>query len=596
VSIQPTDLHQEYENFVETGEYDYGEYFQQIDFPERILESAQRDHLREGLAEFFYNEKFDKVPDRHSRQSCFKKAEMMLEGDLRYGDYLESYNGENGLHEAVREAVSLGYIWKFRLETPWHPSFFFSENRLYTYPFQHKFAVLYTGQAKHIFFSKAGKWDIKREEFFGSTSGDRLIHTWATKMRDEEYGSGELSIEDGLEVLEENKEKIKRKVQELQTEKKIPFGQALDEIGVSRGYIPEYRNPQSILEQGAIYAGNQHTGGEEGSKPGEETAVWMGFLDKAKSYPHKDAGTSSRMDLYDGSVVLEVEVPTKWLAIKGHKGVSHGRIEDLEDCLSEYNSPLEMSQDLSRDDEFVVPSSTGRLPLNYVKGVWDKGEFPGTPHFMSLEKFVGLMEKKFPERMPSGEGHIEPHEVDTESLDKLKKEFEIFEETRSKAKKFLERVRMIDQRVNTLVKNAETGDWEGFEDSLNQLEEYIDYLNNHHSEELADELESLNMEPAQQNISLKQLLSRYEDENSHITEREIAVELMEAQKAAANAWERGDHEGAKKVIAEAEQDISRKKLTRLKTSPEELLEVLEYKDRSLQKIQQKLIQEISQVW
>ena len=425
----PRNFHGKYENFVETGEYDYGEYFSNINFSNLILDDTDNSHLVEGLGNFFYKEKQRELPNRNSKKAAFQKAKMMVnEGRLNYGNYLEVYNGENGLLDAVRQAVSKGYIWKFKIEEPWHPSVFFSEERIFTYPFQHRFAVLYTGQARHIFFSKLGKWDLLRADRDFNNYGIYSNKDWIDHISRETDKSRYIIDNEVREIRNDLKEKY---------DQNVPRGAAVNGLAQNYGLMLDYRNPESIIEQGAILTGNQHvkTDNEDDyDRQDYEKAVWLAFIDKAKNYPAYDEGTKSNSlheKLYDNSVVFEVEVPSNWLAIKGHKGVDHSRIENIKDCKKNWESPKQMSKDLSRDDEFVIPESTGRLPINYIKGIWDKEEFPGTPHFMSKKKFVSLMNKRFSNRMPSSENHIKLDiKADNEELEELKKEFKEFSEIR----------------------------------------------------------------------------------------------------------------------------------------------------------------------
>ena len=415
--LDPKNFHEKYENFVHTETYEYGSYFQDINYPELIVEAADEKHLKQGLGNFFYSEHDESLPETNSRKRAFKKAEKLIKGRLNYGNFLSHYNGKEGLLEAVKKAVSLGYVTKFRIKEPWHASVFFDEDRIYTFPFQHKFIVLYTGQARHIFFSKLGKWDLLRDDkdvndLYGVSTDEDLLMKIS-----EDTGKSERKL---WEEVEAEKDRL-----EVQYKSGVPQGAAVNELAIKYNALIDYRNPESVIKQGALYTGNQHVSDrvQEEYDRDNEKAVWLGFLDKAKKFPAWDEGTrqhKTHEKLYDESVVLEMETPTRWVAIKDTDSVDHGRIEGLNDSINEFGSPYSMAGNLSRDDEFVIPEETGRAPIYFLKSIWDREEFPGTPHFMSKERFIGLMEERFPNRMPGGETHIEGSQAKEKELKRQK--------------------------------------------------------------------------------------------------------------------------------------------------------------------------------
>lgn len=434
------DLNNEYENFVHTGAYDYGEFFEEINFAARIIEALDQNQMVQGLGKMFHQEFRDQFPSRGTRKNAFHDAKILA---LRsQNPTYAPFKGKKGLFEAVKEAVSKGYIWKFIIDVPWHASFFFRDDQIYTFPFQHRYAVLYSGQAKHIFFDEFGKYDLLRED-------DDVNNLYKIASSEEwvEY----IAEEEGIGV-----QKFREKVHNICSsyDGDIPEGAAVNRLAKKYGLMTEYRNPDSILNEGALLTGNQHVNNEDDYNDGaEEKAVWLAFIDKAKNYPAQDEGAKkgkAHPKLYQGSHVFEVEVPSNWLAIKGNKGTNAPRLETVEDCLNSYESPMDMSKDLSRNDEWVVPDTTGRLPLHYIKGVWDKGEFPGAPHFMSLESFVDLMEQKYSERMPGGQTHVERGDVSKKELDVLKNEFEELERIRNWCSSASEASEKIESQIESI--------------------------------------------------------------------------------------------------------------------------------------------------
>ncbi len=616
----PQDLNNEYENFVHTDAYDYGEFFEEINFAARIIEEVDQNHMVQGLGKMFYQEYRDQFPDRGTRKNAFHDAKILA---LRsQNPTYAPFKGKRGLQEAVREAVSRGYIWKFIIDVPWHASFFFRDDQIYTFPFQHRYAVLYTGQAKHIFFDEFGKYDLLRED-------DDVNDLYKVESSEEwvEY----IAEEKGIDV-----QKVREKVQSLcdSYDGDIPEGAAVNRLAKKHGLMTEYRNPDSILNEGALLTGNQHVVDEDDYNDGaEEKAVWLAFIDKAKNYPAQDEGAKSgdhHPKLYDGSVVFEVEVPSNWLAIKGHKKASHPRLESVEDCLNSYNSPMDMSNDLSRDDEWVIPDTTGRLPLHYIKGVWDKGEFPGAPHFMSLESFVDLMEQKYPERLPGGQTHVESGDVSKKELEVLQNEFEELEKIRNRCasvseeserieslmesiEEEIEEISEHEQEIKELEKKKQKmkeimeeeeldpgvterrrearGKKNEFENKLenrrdwrkrtvDQITAKSEYLESAVSSRnstlkwVTNELSKNGIDATLNETSLQDFMKKAEGQDK-MTEKSIATEIMEAHKKAAQKWEDNKHES--EVITEKmESDLKEKsqKFRIIKTAPKEIYSLL----------------------
>ncbi|MEF8880244.1 MAG: hypothetical protein V5A72_00235 [Candidatus Nanohaloarchaea archaeon] len=114
----------------------------------------------ENLAMFFYNELKDELPGRMTRKHAFQKAKSLYMEDYDKGKVLSEYNYESGRVEAIKEAISYGYIVNITVKKPWHPKIFLDEDYISTYFLQHEYVVLYTGQKKHIFFTEERKQDL----------------------------------------------------------------------------------------------------------------------------------------------------------------------------------------------------------------------------------------------------------------------------------------------------------------------------------------------------------------------------------------------------------------------------------------------------
>lgn len=581
------DLNEGYENFVHTQEYNYGEYFEQLDLVESILAEVNSKHLEKGLSEYLAANFSEYISGKKGSKGYNKrarhKARTLINGNYEKYDYLAQFNSREGYKNLVRSAVSEGFVWKFRIDEPWHASFAFDENRIFTYPFQHKFMILYTGQAKHVFFSEEGKWDLLREDYDVNDLRNPDIDTLC-KIIAQNTSNSPKEVADRIKDMSS------------QIDSKDAEEIAANRLAKEAGVLHEYRNPDSILKQGAIFPGNQHVAGDDEKDYDEvqERAVWLAFLDKAKNYPAHDEGMRdgnkvsgvSHPKLYEGAVVLEVEVPTNWIAIKENMGWSFDRIESLEDCINNFGSPKEMASHLDRDNEFVIPSSTGRLPLHYIKGVWDKGEFPDAPHFMSLESFVDLMEQKFPGRMPGGSAHIESGDVSKKDLESLEERFEIYKEIGDLAEKFSTRsekiVKWIKRTNNSILKIEELEEKirameqssatnENIDRSKKKLKQEIEDMKdkgtvifNHSNNrmirfsELLELLEStsINVDPSQINkIDYGEHMLLMKERDEPLPGYKIKEEVNEAEKRIARKWEKGEKQGAKQIISKLEGDI-----------------------------------------
>lgn len=580
------EIDEKYENFVNTQEYDYGEYFNQLDLIESILEEVDETHLEKGLSEYIAKNYNLKSPDEEGNgEKAGMQAKALVRGNYDKYSYIPKLNDRESYKKLVKAAISEGYVWKFRIDEPWHGSFAFSEERVFTYPFQHKYMVLYTGQAKHVFFSKAGKWDLLRDDY---------------DVNEDQYPKDLDHMITGIaERTGNTEEKVKSKIKQIST--KFSSGDAIElaanKLAKEIGWMNEYRNPDSILEQGALLPGNQHVGGddEQDYDRTQERAVWLGFMDKARMYPAHDEGTRDLEDvrqyahpkLYDGSVVFEVEVPTNWVAIKKGQGGLNSRIASLEDCINTFGNPINMASHLDRDNEFVIPSSTGRLPLHYIKGVWDKEEFPNAPHFMSLQSFVSLMEQRFPKRMPGGETHIKSDEVSKKDLEKINDQFNKLKEVAEKAQTlssysmkiykkintFKEKISEINELEKTIpeLRRKENVSNRELQEAKNSLEYTIKgmerrsktlyNLSRSRALRFSDFLEALenisvNVDPSEINkVNYKQHVQIMSTKKNQLPGNKISKQVRDAHKKAGRAWENEDKNKTQKIISELTNQI-----------------------------------------
>jgi len=138
-----------YEYAVDSQEYDYGDYFEQIVYPARVVNAASNKHLIEGMYGYYSDQNYERPKNKAVKvvKETERKLRRLSAADPKAFD-------------DIREAVNHGYVWKFQLEVPWHPGVAYDKERIFTVPYQHQTAVLYSGQAKHVFFSKKGKKDL----------------------------------------------------------------------------------------------------------------------------------------------------------------------------------------------------------------------------------------------------------------------------------------------------------------------------------------------------------------------------------------------------------------------------------------------------
>lgn len=151
-------------------DHDYGEIISSIKFEEKVFEEIEDNHFIEGLANYLMEKQSDIVDQRKMRSDAYKKAKKI---------YRRKSSGTgvdtNQAIKLVENAIEEGYIWDFRLEEPWHPKMFVDENRLTTFPFQHKFMVGYSAKPKHIFFHQQGKERVQERVGDVLTNPDSVL-------------------------------------------------------------------------------------------------------------------------------------------------------------------------------------------------------------------------------------------------------------------------------------------------------------------------------------------------------------------------------------------------------------------------------------
>jgi len=161
------------------------------------------------------------------------------------------------------------------------------------------------------------------------------------------------------------------------------------------GDYKEFTNPESIFDQG--YVARSDTD----KTTSINDAVFFTF-----DYRHAAVdryGGSSFQDLYEASVVFEVEVPSSWITICKNPTGNSERFRDLNELHEKYGSPEEFRKrvvkgDTETEEKIQFELENSGLPLNMITGVWDL-ERSDDPIFYTLEEYHRLILSDFPFRV-----------------------------------------------------------------------------------------------------------------------------------------------------------------------------------------------------
>lgn len=349
-------------------EHDYGEIISSLEFEEKIFEEINKENLERGLVKFFLEQNSS---GGWSRKKARIMAQSIVEGRIE-----KTPLSKEDAKKAVKNSIEKGYIWKFKLEEPWHPKIFFDRDRLTTFPFQHKFMIAYTGKPKHIFFHREGK----------------------------KY------LEKCVEFIHKN--------------------------------VGGLNNPDSILTQGRIRGGSPHSKASKGNSDERfDKAIYLSYLREANSYPHELHANSRCSHPYKGDLTIEVEVPTNFVT---QFSMDEHRWETSEALMEDFGSPEQYRKHIKKvwretdkmDFKVAIKEyqSDGEafLPLKYITGVWDREEYPHTPHFLPLEKYANLIKQEHPDRVPNlkdTKSHVNQSEIESKIKQKARQELEFSRKT-----------------------------------------------------------------------------------------------------------------------------------------------------------------------
>jgi hypothetical protein len=128
---------------------------------EEMLKQNPRDVFLEGIADYVKDHLWNNYHKRYrnnfstnkSQEKAIKKAEEILDGEKKTDLPPEIDFSEREHKKIIKAAEQSGYLQNFHLDEPWHIKPFL-EGKFLSFPYQHDYAILYTGVNKEIFFKK----------------------------------------------------------------------------------------------------------------------------------------------------------------------------------------------------------------------------------------------------------------------------------------------------------------------------------------------------------------------------------------------------------------------------------------------------------
>lgn len=333
----------------EKDTHNYGDLFSEIDYLERIIKEDEKKRLTAEFADYLEKEWNNAKAGPNSRERALKKATAILKGEEMTHIAPKIKNNANASRrKLIKQAVNKGYVKDFILHEPWHPAVFFDDNQPTTFPFQHEYAVFYSGQPRHVFFSTRGK---------------KEIHETYTET--------------------ENGEVIQRP-----------------------------RNPHSILIQGELKPGNRHQriGNKNYEDKGPyANAIYGSTLNIAAGkyaggeYYNSNGPTFELLVDTNNLAVM----PRGGTRIDGEYRPL-GTMHNLEEIINSMKKPeilKNMVEEESKKATVLELKYRKPIPLQHILGIWDTDIGSGEPQFLSLETYVELLYERYPERMPARKDH-----------------------------------------------------------------------------------------------------------------------------------------------------------------------------------------------
>lgn len=329
-----------YRRAAQKNDHNYGDIISSENLIEEVFEKIDEDHLISGLASYLAQSSV--VSGKASGELTKKRARRKASNLVEEGNMSEIKNH-------VTQAIEGGYIYDFRLEQPWHPKNFFDEDKLTTFPYQHKFIVGYTGKPKHIFFSSEGKEYITNH-IRGVNEVKELNNPKSILVQ------GRLNS--GCWVADENGHELK--------EKAIYFAGVKE----ANGYPIKSPVAGSKDENGeVVYESNVVL----------EICIPSNFAIFHSKYERWETVEELKNE-FGSPMKLKKDLMRTWT------------IRDTK----EFKIAKKSSQNDGRSF----------LPIKYITGVWDmewfdwKKEKSKKPYFLGLKHYINFLYDKYPERMP----------------------------------------------------------------------------------------------------------------------------------------------------------------------------------------------------
>ncbi len=193
----------------------------------------------------------------------------------------------------------------------------------------------------------------------------------------------------------------------------------------------ETRHPESILNTGYINPGIRKGSGQTDAHG--KGGVWMGFLRVATRWAEKERDRE-----IGDPVIFELQIPT----------TADLKLVISEDGTKEYSNLRALSRDYRPEDlrELAVASIEqgeqsggsyrgkinfrydGKVPLKWIRRVWDNEFFRKEENFVSFETYIEELKSSMPEKIPGSAKSVSaPEEEAREEIKEIKKEIKKLE-------------------------------------------------------------------------------------------------------------------------------------------------------------------------
>lgn len=144
-----------YRDAIRHKDHDYGEYIKEINFLDVAKESIEDQRIYNRTKEFLIEEYEDRLTGARKRRKIKQKAKQAVHPRLNGPqNFIPKFKGRAGTEQLIKDAIEEGYLRNIKLNVPWHPAIYEDENKLTTFPHQHKAAVVYSGRSMDELYSR----------------------------------------------------------------------------------------------------------------------------------------------------------------------------------------------------------------------------------------------------------------------------------------------------------------------------------------------------------------------------------------------------------------------------------------------------------